>query len=293
MAKYHINPETGEPGICTANTGRCLYGAPSDAHYTSKIAARTAFELQIERNYFPTYVKKAISTEEQELLRLKVLEELEQKTAAERGRDKRVLSNAKTKAREELKRKRQAQTAVLLETSLVSKRMADFGGDLTPSEFAKVLGKADPTNSLQDGDCLLLARQFSSEFPGLVDKMGEFRWVEQVIDHDFPEFDAMNTIDGHAFVLLTNGSIIDSRGIWSKQKFAERFSHTQSPMIIYHTLADVDDDREITPAAQRVSWLLEGYLRETWDDLTDSEDPQIWKELIVNDKKFQTSEHSN
>lgn len=42
MAKYHINPETGDPGECKAEI-KCRFGSPED-HYTSPEAARKAFE---------------------------------------------------------------------------------------------------------------------------------------------------------------------------------------------------------------------------------------------------------
>lgn len=42
MERYHINPETGNPGICRAEV-RCRYGGAAE-HYTSKEEARAAFE---------------------------------------------------------------------------------------------------------------------------------------------------------------------------------------------------------------------------------------------------------
>lgn len=41
--KFHINPATGEPGKCSAERGGCPFGGEDD-HYTSKEAARAAFE---------------------------------------------------------------------------------------------------------------------------------------------------------------------------------------------------------------------------------------------------------
>ena len=43
MAKFHINSKTGEPGACQATQGKCPFGW-EDNHYTSKQAARDAFE---------------------------------------------------------------------------------------------------------------------------------------------------------------------------------------------------------------------------------------------------------
>lgn len=40
---YHVNPATGEPGKCRATKKPCPYGG-DDVHYTSKEAARQAFE---------------------------------------------------------------------------------------------------------------------------------------------------------------------------------------------------------------------------------------------------------
>ena len=45
MAKYHINPKTGEPGLCHA-VKSCPFGG-DDAHYSSKTEARQAFEAMM------------------------------------------------------------------------------------------------------------------------------------------------------------------------------------------------------------------------------------------------------
>jgi len=47
LKKYHVNPETGEPGICVAKFN-CRFGGPSD-HYPSEQDARAAFEREMER----------------------------------------------------------------------------------------------------------------------------------------------------------------------------------------------------------------------------------------------------
>ena len=43
MAKYHINPKTGNPGVCRAQEGKCPFGA-ADEHYSSPQEARLAYE---------------------------------------------------------------------------------------------------------------------------------------------------------------------------------------------------------------------------------------------------------
>lgn len=48
MTKFHINPETGNPGICNAKV-RCRFGG-AEEHYDSKEAARAAFESTREVN---------------------------------------------------------------------------------------------------------------------------------------------------------------------------------------------------------------------------------------------------
>lgn len=44
MASYHINPETGNPGICRTTPDRCPYGKEGALHYDSKEEARAAYE---------------------------------------------------------------------------------------------------------------------------------------------------------------------------------------------------------------------------------------------------------
>lgn len=44
MAKFHINPSTGEAGACSAVKGKCPFGGPAD-HYGSADEARAAYEV--------------------------------------------------------------------------------------------------------------------------------------------------------------------------------------------------------------------------------------------------------
>lgn len=44
MAKYHINPATGNPNLCRATKGWCPFGGHGE-HFPSKEAARDAYEL--------------------------------------------------------------------------------------------------------------------------------------------------------------------------------------------------------------------------------------------------------
>jgi hypothetical protein len=46
MASYHVNPETGNPGVCRAKIS-CRFG-DSDKHFDSKEAAREAYETEQE-----------------------------------------------------------------------------------------------------------------------------------------------------------------------------------------------------------------------------------------------------
>lgn len=43
MKTFHINPQTGVPGECSAKPGNCPYGADAP-HYSTKEEARAAFE---------------------------------------------------------------------------------------------------------------------------------------------------------------------------------------------------------------------------------------------------------
>ena len=45
--KYHLNPESGNPGICRAQEGNCPFG-DSNQHYGSEAEARRAYELTQE-----------------------------------------------------------------------------------------------------------------------------------------------------------------------------------------------------------------------------------------------------
>jgi len=47
MAKFHINPKTGNPGECHAEKGGCPFGSPEE-HFDDATAARTAYEKRME-----------------------------------------------------------------------------------------------------------------------------------------------------------------------------------------------------------------------------------------------------
>ncbi len=59
MAKYHINPATGNPGECVAQEGNCLYGAATE-HYGSAIEARRAFEESMAVASLPAKKKRQL-----------------------------------------------------------------------------------------------------------------------------------------------------------------------------------------------------------------------------------------
>ena len=62
MTSYHINPNTGNPGICRAiNT--CPFGSSSE-HYPTKDLARKAYESKNLKNFPETINKSGSSTEE-------------------------------------------------------------------------------------------------------------------------------------------------------------------------------------------------------------------------------------
>jgi len=54
MSTYHINPKTGNPGICHAEKGRCPFGS-SEEHYESKSEARAAYEAKSDSFNEVTY----------------------------------------------------------------------------------------------------------------------------------------------------------------------------------------------------------------------------------------------
>lgn len=64
MSKYHVNPETGNPGKCTAPAGKCPFASDNE-HYTSREAAAAHYEERVANdsdpstNEFGEFSKKA------------------------------------------------------------------------------------------------------------------------------------------------------------------------------------------------------------------------------------------
>lgn len=75
MAKFHINPESGEPGECSAKPGNCPFGDDSD-HYASLAQARGAFEelmssramIALERKRLPADILVSVLDGEKDVL---------------------------------------------------------------------------------------------------------------------------------------------------------------------------------------------------------------------------------
>jgi septal ring factor EnvC (AmiA/AmiB activator) len=62
--KYHINPETGNPGVCKAKH-KCKFGDMESDHYSSKEEARDAYEKVQEKE------SKSVQNNEAKLVQLK------------------------------------------------------------------------------------------------------------------------------------------------------------------------------------------------------------------------------
>lgn len=63
MSKFHVNPETGEPGICRAKV-KCKFGGDSE-HFTSEEAARSSFENKNTSFALKPFKIETVSIEEE------------------------------------------------------------------------------------------------------------------------------------------------------------------------------------------------------------------------------------
>lgn len=57
MSKFHINPKTGNPGICKAKV-TCPYGDLEKDHFETKEEARVAFEKQAKDSALDAWQKR-------------------------------------------------------------------------------------------------------------------------------------------------------------------------------------------------------------------------------------------
>jgi hypothetical protein len=55
MAKFHVNPETGDPGKCSAEDGRCPFGGE---HFESEAEARNSYESSMNPFSSPDAMKR-------------------------------------------------------------------------------------------------------------------------------------------------------------------------------------------------------------------------------------------
>jgi hypothetical protein len=65
MARYHINPATGDPGVCSAVAGNCPFkgdAGEESTHYPSAAAAREGYE-EAQRSPFTSLVKPETTAE--------------------------------------------------------------------------------------------------------------------------------------------------------------------------------------------------------------------------------------
>lgn len=59
MSRYHISPETGNPGVCKAKT-KCRFGDINNDHYDSEKDARKAFEETTKEASLKAWKKKVL-----------------------------------------------------------------------------------------------------------------------------------------------------------------------------------------------------------------------------------------
>ena len=59
MTKFHINPETGQAGPCTASVQACRYGADAE-HYGSEAEAAVAYENTMSAQTVATLSRNAV-----------------------------------------------------------------------------------------------------------------------------------------------------------------------------------------------------------------------------------------
>lgn len=67
MARYHINPRTGDPGVCSARIS-CPYGSLESDHFDSKEAARAAYEERRPDQAFTTLQRSTDEMFDDELI---------------------------------------------------------------------------------------------------------------------------------------------------------------------------------------------------------------------------------
>jgi hypothetical protein len=86
MARYHINPKTGNPGICRA-TKVCPFGDLEADHYSTSQDARTAYEQKMSVENIPED-KPEVKVNSWEHLSNQELGQLEEDTLAEKRKTK-------------------------------------------------------------------------------------------------------------------------------------------------------------------------------------------------------------
>lgn len=70
MQRFHVNPETGSPGLCRAQSGGCPFGG-DESHYPSKEVAQKAFELSMAGETFKKETKASKMKKELNVEKLK------------------------------------------------------------------------------------------------------------------------------------------------------------------------------------------------------------------------------
>ena len=63
---FHINPETGNSGKCSAQAGNCPFGG-EDIHFSTAEDARKAYESSMEGNTWPTQAQIKVKRQQEEM----------------------------------------------------------------------------------------------------------------------------------------------------------------------------------------------------------------------------------
>lgn len=123
MTKFHINPDSGKAGTCTASVKPCKYGE-STPHYTSAADAQTAYEGAMSANTLSSHSRGGgTMTLERPTLasaRIEAIQETVDKVYEFSGRLSRVASRASDVRKVEFKNISKAIDAVVADSNLAT-----------------------------------------------------------------------------------------------------------------------------------------------------------------------------
>lgn len=218
-AKLHVNPDTGDVGVCSA-VKKCRFGDDAP-RYSTVEDARLAYE-QTHSSQVATLTRK-------QTLKSFLTSAFSRRSKPELSQVEEIVETL-PKSLDTVTLTADGRFEVTVNDRHLGLITHQFGDLVKDLETAERLHQADPKKNYQLGDCGVIA----SELWNLSEHVSDYRIVKTKSE---PVFGT------HQFVRLPDGTCVDSQGLWTEEAFMKYWKEIDLTSEI--ATFDLDDENEV------------------------------------------------